>query len=227
MARYLLLIALLLGPATPAPSAQQASSTGAQNNSTSNVQIGEKVSVLKSLQANNTAVTDKRIAEYNRDPSQWQAVPLTLDAEIANYKRNIFASASELQIKRLADSGVSHTDIASLQAAVTVASRSDRDEDRAHAFDMVYRTAKQNNISSLIMFSAKAPGAVVRYQDYSTRIANGPSLTVGGTTSTSAKMPIGLYYFWVERNGVPTSDRNRLVVITDPQETVDLDEQGN
>src|ERR1035441_5751322 len=132
---------------------------------------------------------------------------------------------SDLQLERLKNAGVNQHNILSLQSSINALSAISSDQDRARVFNDVFDNAKAHRVSSRVTFTTVSPGAIVSYQDYGSRTINGPSITLGGRTSTTATLTIGMYYFWADRGGQPTSDKNRLVVITAPEETVNLDEQ--
>jgi hypothetical protein len=187
--------------------------------------LSEKSDTLSHLQLENTAITKKQISDFTMVPAKQAVLNAALDEQIATYKHKNFVTASDLQLERLKNAGVNQHNILSLQSSINALSAISSDQDRARVFNDVFDNAKAHRVSSRVTFTTVSPGAIVSYQDYGSRTINGPSITLGGRTSTTATLTIGMYYFWADRGGQPTSDKNRLVVITAPEETVNLDEQ--
>lgn len=68
-------------------------------------------------------------------------------------------------------------------------------------------------------------GGVVLFQTFRARERNDPPQSLPETTNTRPQeIPIGCYYFWVQRGSNDTSDRNRAICVTQQTQEIILDE---
>lgn len=75
--------------------------------------------------------------------------------------------------------------------------------------DTMAEIATEHNIRAMVTFETiPNSGASIKYQTIAERLRNEPPRTIDQLSNTAASIPVGYYYIWSERNGVPRSNQN-------------------
>jgi hypothetical protein len=92
-----------------------------------------------------------------------------------------------------------------------------------YAADNLSKQMSVSGIRSTVRALTPTPGARIRYRLVTEQ---NPSSFAQLSNNASASLPIGIYHFWAERNGVPTSDQSETFRVILPEVTIDIEERG-
>lgn len=89
----------------------------------------------------------------------------------------------------------------------------------------ITQAARTTGVESRVTWrTSPRPGATLYYQTMDDRERRATPFSVSSPTETVQSIPIGYYYVWAERGGVPTSNRNRLFRIVAESEVLTIGE---
>lgn len=92
-------------------------------------------------------------------------------------------------------------------------------------WDDIYNRATLAEVSSELKVKTDTPGATVKIQTLGQRERKEPPRTLKKQTTCTEKIPIGRYYIWAERDGLPTSDDDLIFSVVEEKAEVDLKEK--